>query len=70
VVEITVEPRTPARLIAEELTPHQREVLIALAIEGVTTEDLAIRLDTTSGALYKTLHDARRKLKAGFVDSC
>ncbi len=58
---------TLARLIADELTPHQREVLIALAIHGVATEDLARRLDTTSGAIYKTLHDARRKLKAGLA---
>jgi RNA polymerase sigma-70 factor (ECF subfamily) len=56
--------RTLARLITDELTSHQREVLIALVIDGVATEDLARRLDTTSGALYKTLHDARRKLKA------
>jgi RNA polymerase sigma-70 factor (ECF subfamily) len=41
--------------------------LIALAIHGVATDDLANRLDMTSGALYKTLHDARRKLKAGLV---
>src|SRR4051812_25241422 len=59
--------QTLARLIADDLTPHQREVLIALAIHGVATDDLATRLDMTSGALYKTLHDARRKLKAGLV---
>jgi RNA polymerase sigma-70 factor (ECF subfamily) len=61
--------RTLTRLIAEELTAHQREVLIAVTIHGVATEDLATRLDTTSGAIYKTLHDARRKLKAGLLDS-
>ena len=60
--------RTLTRLIAEELTAHQREVLIALAIDGVATRDLASRLDTSSGALYKTLHDARRKLR-DLVDS-
>ncbi len=60
--------RTLVRLISEELTVHQREVLIALTIEGTPTEDLARRLDTTAGALYKTLHDARRKLKASLVD--
>jgi RNA polymerase sigma-70 factor, ECF subfamily len=60
---------TLARLIADELTARQREVLIALAIEGVPTEDLARRLDTTTGALYKTLHDARRKLRAGLVEA-
>jgi RNA polymerase sigma-70 factor, ECF subfamily len=53
-----------AHLIAHELTTHQREVLIALAIDGVATEELARRLSTSTGALYKTLHDARRKLKA------
>ena len=53
-----------AHLIAHELTARQREVLIALTIDGVATEELAARLETTTGALYKTLHDARRKLKA------
>jgi RNA polymerase sigma-70 factor (ECF subfamily) len=56
---------TLARLIEEDLTPRQREVLIALAIDGVPTESLARRLNTTTGALHKTLHVARRKLKAG-----
>jgi RNA polymerase sigma-70 factor, ECF subfamily len=56
--------RTLARLIASELTARQREVLIAMVIEGVSTDDLAARLETTPGALYKTLHDARRKLRA------
>ena len=50
--------------IAGELTPHQRQVLIALAIDGVPIDVLAERLETTRGALYKTLHDARRKLRA------
>jgi RNA polymerase sigma-70 factor, ECF subfamily len=50
--------------IAEVLTPHQRRVLVALALNGVPIDVLAERLDTTRGALYKTLHDARRKLRA------
>jgi RNA polymerase sigma-70 factor (ECF subfamily) len=45
------------------LTPHQRHVLVALALNGVPIVVLAERLDTTRGALYKTLHDARRKLR-------
>jgi RNA polymerase sigma-70 factor (ECF subfamily) len=57
--------RDVARLIREELTARQREVLIALVIDGVPTERLATRLDTTTGALHKTLHDARQKLRAG-----
>ena len=50
--------------IGGELTPHQRKVLVALTIDGVPIDVLAERLDTTRGALYKTLHDARRKLRA------
>jgi RNA polymerase sigma-70 factor (ECF subfamily) len=50
--------------IAAELTPHQRTVLVALAVDGVPIDVLAERLGTTRGALYKTLHDARRKLRA------
>jgi RNA polymerase sigma-70 factor (ECF subfamily) len=46
------------------LTPHQREVFTALALNGVPIDVLAERLGSTRGALYKTLHDARRKLRA------
>ena len=54
--------------IAESLTPHQRRVLIALAVDGVPIDVLADRLGTTRGALYKTLHDARRKLRGHLAD--
>jgi RNA polymerase sigma-70 factor (ECF subfamily) len=46
------------------LTPHQRRVLIALTVNGVPIDVLADRLNTNRGALYKTLHDARRSLRA------
>ncbi len=46
------------------LTNCQREVLVALTLNAVPLDVLAERLDTTRGALYKTLHDARRKLRA------
>ncbi len=55
--------------IAEILTPHQRRVLVALALNGVPIDVLAERLTTTRGALYKTLHDARRKLRR-HLDEC
>ncbi len=51
------------RAIAEVLTPHQRRVLVALALNGVPIDVLAERLSTNRGALYKTLHVARRKLR-------
>ena len=49
--------------IREELTPHQRQIVVAIALNGVPIDVLAERLNTTRGALYKTLHDARRKLR-------
>ena len=51
------------RAIDLALSPHQRRVLIALAVNGVPIDVLAERLGTTRGALYKTLHDARCKLR-------
>ncbi len=51
-------------LIVGQLTPRQRAVLIAVAIDGVSPGTLAIELDTTPGAIYKTLYDARKKLTA------
>jgi RNA polymerase sigma-70 factor, ECF subfamily len=61
--------RTLQQAIGEVLTPHQRRVLLALAVDGVPIDVLADRLDTTRGALYKTLHDARRKLRR-HLDEC
>jgi RNA polymerase sigma-70 factor (ECF subfamily) len=52
-----------AAAIQEVLTPQQRKVLVALALNGVPIDVLADRLGTTRGALYKTLHDARAKLR-------
>lgn len=57
------------RAIEESLTPHQRRVLVALAVNGVPIDVLAERLNTNRGALYKTLHDARRKLRRQLEDS-
>jgi RNA polymerase sigma-70 factor, ECF subfamily len=54
--------------IGERLTPHQRQVLVSLAIDGVPIDVLAQRLGTSRNALYKTLHDARRKLRAVLTD--
>ena len=50
-------------LIDTKLTTHPREVLVALTIQGIPIDVLAERLASSRGALYKTLHDARRKLR-------
>jgi RNA polymerase sigma-70 factor, ECF subfamily len=51
------------RAIEQELTPHQREILVAITLDDVPIDVLAQHLETTRGAVYKTLHDARRKLR-------
>jgi RNA polymerase sigma-70 factor (ECF subfamily) len=51
------------RGIEQALTPHQRSVFVALAVNGVPVDILAEQMGTTRGALYKTLHEARRRLR-------
>jgi RNA polymerase sigma-70 factor (ECF subfamily) len=54
--------------IETALSSHQREVLVAIAVNGVPIDVLAERLNTTRGALYKTVHDARKKLRSHLAD--
>jgi RNA polymerase sigma-70 factor, ECF subfamily len=53
--------------IQSDLTTHQRAVLVATTLNHVPIDVLAERLDKTRGALYKTIHDARRKLRAALA---
>jgi RNA polymerase sigma-70 factor (ECF subfamily) len=54
------------RGIAEALTERQREAIHA-ALGGLPLTELARRYDVSQGAVYKLLHDARRRLKR-FLD--
>ena len=54
--------------IADVLTPHQRAVLVALTLNDIPIDVLAERRGTTRGALYKTLHDGRRRLRARLAE--
>jgi RNA polymerase sigma-70 factor (ECF subfamily) len=53
--------------IESSLSPRQREVLVALALNEVPIDVLADSLGSTRGGLYKTLHDARKKLRAALA---
>lgn len=53
--------------IDRELTAHQRGVVLALVVENVPIDVLAERLGSTRNALYKTLHDARVRLRASLA---
>jgi RNA polymerase sigma-70 factor (ECF subfamily) len=52
------------RAIERDLTPRQREVFTAIALNDVAIDVLALQLGTNRNALYKNLFDARRKLRA------
>jgi RNA polymerase sigma-70 factor (ECF subfamily) len=54
--------------IERSLTAHQRKVLVAVALNEVPIDVLAERLGSTRGALYKTLHDARKKLRRSLAE--
>jgi RNA polymerase sigma-70 factor, ECF subfamily len=60
--ELPAEPVLPAA-IADALTAHQRRVLGALAVNGVPIDVLAERLETSRGAVYETLRQARQTLR-------
>jgi RNA polymerase sigma-70 factor (ECF subfamily) len=60
--------------IRTALTPRQRQVLVSAVLEGVPIDVLAERLGSNRNALYKVLHDARRRLRdhvaaAGFPEA-
>jgi RNA polymerase sigma-70 factor (ECF subfamily) len=49
--------------VRASLTPHEREVFLAVAVNGVPIDVVCERRNTTRGALYRTLQDARSKLR-------
>jgi RNA polymerase sigma-70 factor, ECF subfamily len=53
--------------IADDLTPRQREVFVAVALNDVAIDVLALQLGSNRNAVYKNLFDARRKLRAGLA---
>jgi RNA polymerase sigma-70 factor (ECF subfamily) len=55
------------RAIAEDLTPRQREVFVAVALNDVPIDVLALQLESNRNALYKNLFDARRRLRASLA---
>jgi RNA polymerase sigma-70 factor (ECF subfamily) len=56
--------RALRRAVAEELTPRQRDVFVAVALNDVQIDVVAGQLESTRGAVYKVLHDARQKLRS------
>jgi RNA polymerase sigma-70 factor, ECF subfamily len=57
------------RAVDERLTERQRLIFQSVTIEDVPIDVLAERLGTSRGAIYKTLHDARAKLRHALIDA-
>lgn len=68
-VEATQFGAAVSEAISRVLTPHQQRVVLALLVDLVPIDVLAERLGTTRNALYKTLHDARGRLRRDLLAS-
>lgn len=55
------------RAVEEELTPHQRRIFVAIVLDATPLDVLAAELQSNRNAIYKSLFDARRKLRAHLV---
>jgi RNA polymerase sigma-70 factor (ECF subfamily) len=55
------------RAIEDDLTPRQREVFVAIALNDVAIDVLALQLRSNRNAIYKNLFDARRRLRASLA---
>jgi RNA polymerase sigma-70 factor, ECF subfamily len=50
-----------------ELTARQREIFVAIVLNGVPLDAVAVRLGSNRNAVYKMMFDARRKLRAALA---
>jgi RNA polymerase sigma-70 factor (ECF subfamily) len=55
------------RAVDTELTARQREIFVALVVNGVPLDALVVRLGSNRNAIYKVMFDARRKLRAALA---
>jgi len=59
---------TLKNLIETELTDKQRQV-IQSSLDGLPIEEIARRMGSNRNAIYKLVHDARMRLRAGFKEA-
>jgi len=57
------------KAVETALTRHQRQVFLAAVVEEIPIDVIAERLGSTRGAVYKALHDARRKLREALASA-
>ncbi len=56
-------------LIETELTDRQRTAIVAILQGGMPIDQVARKMDTNRNALYKLIHDARKRLQQALMDS-
>jgi len=55
------------RAVHQDLTSRQRRIFVAIVLQGVPLDVLVQELGSNRNAIYKSLFDARRKLRARLV---
>jgi len=55
--------------IRNELSERQQQALVAIRLQGMPITVVAEKMGTNPNALYKLLHDARKRLKARLLDA-
>jgi RNA polymerase sigma-70 factor (ECF subfamily) len=55
------------RAVEQELTERQRRIFVAIVLDAIPLDTLVIELNSNRNAIYKTLFDARRKLRASLA---
>ena len=55
------------RAVEEDLTERQRRVFTAIVVDDVPLDALVAQLGSSRNAIYKTMFDARRKLRAALA---
>lgn len=55
-------------MIENDLTDRQREALVAIVQGGMPIDEVALRMDTNRNALYKLLHDARKRMQQILIE--
>ena len=56
-------------LIETELTDRQRTAIISILQGGMPIDQVARKMNTNRNALYKLIHDARKRLQQALMDS-
>lgn len=55
------------RAVEEELTWRQRQIFVAVVLNGVPLDAVVDQLGSTRNAVYKAMFDARRKLRSALA---